>query len=96
MKIISDFKNMPAKHCETAATSCLLLQEGLEFSEAMMLGLSQGFGFIYWKMSFMNLPFIGGRAKPFELTRVFCENMGLIVDERQTLGKMLKILSIKE
>jgi hypothetical protein len=49
----------------------------------MIIGLGQGFGFIYWKMSFMGLPFIGGRAKPFELTRTFCRNLELCLDERE-------------
>ena len=81
---IDGLKVFEAEHCETSATKFLLQKENVDISEPMMLGLSQGFGFIYWKMSFMNLPFIGGRAKPFELTRVFCRNLGLEVDERQT------------
>ncbi len=60
MKIVDNFSVFPAQHCETAASKSLLLQENIDFSEPMMLGVSQGFGFIYWKMSFMNLPFIGG------------------------------------
>lgn len=87
MKKVSGFTVFDAKHCETAATKSLLLQEEFSISEPMMLGLSQGFGFIYWKMRFMNLPFIGGRSKPFELTEVFCENMGFELDERQTTSK---------
>ncbi len=90
MKKVSGFAVFDAKHCETAATKSLLLQEGFSISEPMMLGLSQGFGFIYWKMRFMNLPFIGGRSKPFELTKVFCENMGFELDERQTTSKKEK------
>jgi hypothetical protein len=87
MTTIKDFKTFDGKHCETTATKCLLLQEEIDMTEPMILGISQGFGFIYWKMSFMNLPFIGGRAKPFELTRIFCQNLGLEVDERETTSK---------
>ncbi|PKO02450.1 MAG: lantibiotic ABC transporter [Chloroflexi bacterium HGW-Chloroflexi-5] len=87
MTIISDFRTYGGKHCETTATGCLLLHENIKISEPMMLGLSQGFGFIYWKMNFMNLPFIGGRAKPFDLTRVFCSNMNIKLDERETTSK---------
>ncbi len=96
MKVLHDFPVLPAKHCETGATKTLLMQEGFDFSEPMMLGLSQGFGFIYWKMSFMNLPFIGGRSKPFDLTRVFCENMGFKVEERQTTSRKKAWENVKE
>lgn len=96
MVTVNNFKAFEAKHCETAATKSLLHQVGFEISEPMMLGLSQGFGFIYWKMSFMNLPFIGGRAKPFELTRIFCRNMGLEVEEKETTSKKKAWLNISE
>ncbi len=96
MSIINDFKIFDAKHCETAATKSLLLHKNFDISEPMMLGLSQGFGFIYWKMSFMNLPFIGGRAKPFELTRMFCQNMGLEFDVRETTSKKKAWLNISD
>jgi hypothetical protein len=87
MTTIKDFKTCDGKHCETTATKCLLLHEEIDMTEPMLLGISQGFGFIYWKMKFMNLPFIGGRSKPFDLTRIFCQNIGLEVDERQTTSK---------
>ncbi len=87
MTTLKDFDTFEGKHCETTASKCLLLHEGVDLSEPMMLGLSQGFGFIYWKMNFMNLPFIGGRARPFDLTKVLCQNLGLVVDERQTTSK---------
>lgn len=96
MNIIHDFKTFDAQHCETAATKSLLQHENFDISEPMMLGLSQGFGFIYWKMSFMNLPFIGGRAKPFELTRIFCQNMGFELDKRETTSKKKAWLNIAE
>lgn len=96
MVTVNNFKAFEAKHCETAATKSLLHHEGFDISEPMMLGLSQGFGFIDWKMSFMNLPFIGGRAKPFELTRMFCRNMGFEVEEKETTSKRKAWLNISE
>jgi len=96
MSIINNFKTFEAKHCETAVTKSLLHNEDFEISEPMMLGLSQGFGFIYWKMNFMNLPFIGGRAKPYELTRIFCQNMGFEIDQRETTSKKKAWQNIKE
>lgn len=87
MAIIQKFKPYNGKHCETTATGCLLLHENIQLSEPMMLGLSQGFGFIYWKMNFMNLPFIGGRSKPFDLTRMLCLNANIELDSRVTTSK---------
>ncbi len=96
MGVIDNFKIFEAKHCETAATKSLLVQKHIDISEPMMLGLSQGFGFIYWKMSFMNLPFIGGRAKPFELTRMLCRNIGIELEERETTSKKKAWLNVSE
>lgn len=96
MVTVKDFKIFEGKHCETTATECLLLHENFNISEPMLLGLSQGFGFIYWKMSFMNLPFIGGRSKPFDLTRMFCKNMGFEIDERETTSKKKAWLNISD
>lgn len=87
MAIIQKFKPYNGKHCETTATGCLLLHENTQLSEPMMLGLSHGFGFIYWKMNFMNLPFIGGRSKPFDLTKVLCLNANIELDSRVTTSK---------
>jgi hypothetical protein len=53
-------------------------------SEPMMLGLGQGFGFIYWKMNFMKLPFIGGRSKPIDFTKVLCSNINIDLEVRET------------
>jgi len=96
MKKVPGYKTFNGKHCETSASACLLLHENIEMNEPMMLGLSQGFGFIYWKMSFMNLPFIGGRAKPFELTKMFCSNMNIDLDVRETTSKKKAWLNVSE
>ena len=96
MGIINEFRTFDAVHCETAATKSLLLHNHFQISEPMMLGLSQGFGFIYWKMNFMNLPFIGGRAKPFELSRVFSENLNIEIEERQTASKKKAWLNVEQ
>jgi hypothetical protein len=85
--MINDFKGFKGRHCESSATECLLKHVGLEMSEPMFFGLGQGFGFLIWKMSIMNLPFIGGRAKQFELTRSFCANMNIALDARETGSK---------
>ena len=84
---VPDFKGFDGEHCEATATLCLLHHSGIELSEPMFFGLGQGLGFIIWKMKIMNLPFIGGRSKPFELTRTFCGNMGIKLEERETSSK---------
>jgi hypothetical protein len=82
--IINDFEGFDGKHCETTATGSLMKHAGMEISEPMMIGLGQGFGFIYWKMSTMNLPFIGGRSKQFELTQNLCANLNITLDDIET------------
>jgi len=85
--IINDFKGFQGQHCESTATASLLRHAGMDMSEPMLFGLGQGLGFIYWKMSSMNLPFIGGRSKQFELTRTFCDNLNISLDARETGSK---------
>ena len=82
--IISPYEGFKGQHCETTATGSLLKHLGLDFSEPLIFGVGQGIGFIFWKMDIMNLPFIGGRSKPFELTTNFCRNMRLGLDARET------------
>ena len=85
--IIDNFFEFKGKNCESSATGCLLKHAGIEMSEPMMLGLGESFGFMYWKMSIMNLPFIGGRSKQFELTRTLCRNLNVSLDTRETTSK---------
>ncbi len=49
MKLISGFRHIPGVHCGTTAMRDLLLFVGLDFSEAMCLGLSSGLGFTYFR-----------------------------------------------
>lgn len=87
MPLIKNFEAYTGSHCETTATGSLLMNTELTISEPMMLGLGQSFGFIYWKMNFMNLPFIGGRSKPFDLTRTLCSNTNISLAFRETGSK---------
>ncbi|CAM4199337.1 BtrH N-terminal domain-containing protein [Nocardia ninae] len=75
MMIDIDARGM--RHCETTALGVLLGQHGLELSEPMMFGLGSGLSFIYWDSKSMGFPFLGGRAKPFELTRNLATRLGL-------------------
>ncbi|MCP5075387.1 MAG: BtrH N-terminal domain-containing protein [Rhodobacteraceae bacterium] len=71
-------------HCETTATGTLLRQLGYELSEPMMFGLGEGLGFMFWKMKFMDFPFIGGRVKQGVLTENIARNLGLELERRET------------
>ncbi|MEW2555330.1 BtrH N-terminal domain-containing protein [Streptomyces zhihengii] len=71
-------------HCETTALNVLLRHEGLELSEPMLFGLGSGLSFVYWDARNMDFPFLGGRVKPFELTRNLAARLGLELDVRET------------
>jgi hypothetical protein len=66
-----------AQHCETSALGVLLRHQGLDLSEPMLFGLGSGLSFIYWDGKNMGFPFLGGRVKPFELTRNLATGLGL-------------------
>ena len=71
-------------HCETVATGTLLSANGCEFSEPMLFGLGEGLGFVFLNLSSLPLPFLGGRNKPFELTRNICRNLGVSCRDEET------------
>ncbi|MBO8184043.1 BtrH N-terminal domain-containing protein [Streptomyces spirodelae] len=66
-----------AQHCETAALGVLLRHQGIDLSEPMLFGLGSGLSFVYWDSKQMGFPFLGGRVKPFELTRNLASALGL-------------------
>lgn len=74
-------------HCETVATGTLLLANGCEFSEPMLFGLGEGLGFVFLNLSSLPLPFLGGRNKPFDLTRNICRNLGVSCLDEETSSK---------
>ncbi len=85
--LLSNHNVFEGQHCETTATGNLLSHLGFSFSEAMMFGLGEGLGFIFLNLSSLNLPFVGGRSKPFELTRKLCANLSLVLEEKETSSK---------
>jgi len=82
--IIDNFSPFLGHHCETTATGSLLKCLGIEMSEAMLFGIGEGLGFIYWDMKNMPFPFIGGRIKPDILTQNIVNNLGLQIDVKET------------
>ncbi|MGY1900602.1 BtrH N-terminal domain-containing protein [Nocardia gipuzkoensis] len=69
MATVIDIDARATQHCETTALGVLLRHQGLDLSEPMLFGLGSGLSFIYWDSKNMGFPFLGGRVKPFELTR---------------------------
>ncbi|MET9526327.1 BtrH N-terminal domain-containing protein [Streptomyces coeruleorubidus] len=72
------------QHCETSALGVLLRHRGLDLSEPMLFGLGSGLSFIYWDSKNMDFPFLGGRVKPFELTRNLAARLGLELAVQET------------
>ncbi|MGW3210085.1 BtrH N-terminal domain-containing protein [Streptomyces sp. NPDC001135] len=77
MTMVTDIEARGMQHCETTALGVLLRHEGLDLSEPMLFGLGSGLSFIYWDSKGMGFPFLGGRVKPFEVTRNLAAALGL-------------------
>ncbi|GGW31156.1 lantibiotic ABC transporter [Streptomyces xantholiticus] len=77
MTMVKDIDVRGMQHCETTALGVLLRHEGLDLSEPMLFGLGSGLSFVYWDSKDMGFPFLGGRVKPFELTRNLAAVLGL-------------------
>ncbi|GAB3209601.1 BtrH N-terminal domain-containing protein [Marinactinospora thermotolerans] len=73
-----------ARHCETNTLGVLLRHEGIDLSEPMLFGLGSGLSFLYWDSRNMGFPFLGGRVKPFELTRNLATRLGLELAVKET------------
>lgn len=69
MTTVRGVETRGTQHCETTALGVLLRHEGLDLSEPMLFGLGSGLSFVYWDGKGMGFPFLGGRVRPFELTR---------------------------
>src|SRR5699024_5583123 len=85
--IIKNFSPFIGQHCETTASGTLLKSLGIEMSEALLFGIGEGLGYIYWDMKNMNFPFIGGRIKPDLLTRNIVNNLNLQMEVKETSSK---------
>ncbi|MFJ5774520.1 BtrH N-terminal domain-containing protein [Streptomyces sp. NPDC093094] len=72
------------QHCETTALGVLLRHQGLDLSEPMLFGLGRGLSFVYWDGKNLDFPFLGGRVRPFELTRNLADGLELEMDVRET------------
>ena len=81
---INNVKPFIGQHCETTSLGSLLNHIGIEFSEPMLFGLGEGFGYLIWKMKSVDFPFIGGRIKTDHLTANLCRNLNLKLEVKET------------
>lgn len=84
MTLVGDIDARGMQHCETTTLGVLLRHEGIDLSEPMIFGLGSGLSFIYWDSKNIGFPFIGGRVKPFELTRNLTAALGLDLQVEET------------
>ncbi|TQS28570.1 BtrH N-terminal domain-containing protein [Microbispora sp. KK1-11] len=84
MAVVKDVEARGMRHCETTALGVLLRHEGLDLSEPMLFGLGSGLSFIYWDSKGMPFPLLGGRVKPFDLTRNLAARLGLTLTVEET------------
>ncbi|MCZ4121037.1 BtrH N-terminal domain-containing protein [Streptomyces sp. H39-S7] len=84
MTTVKDIDARGAQHCETTALGVLLRHQGLDLSEPLLFGLGAGLSFIYWDSKNMDFPFLGGRVKPFDLTRNLAARLGLELSVQET------------
>lgn len=84
MRKVIDMDARAGQHCETTALGVVLRQQGLDLSEPMLFGLGSGLSFVYWDSKNMGFPFLGGRVKPFELTRNLASRLGLEISVQET------------
>ncbi|NNH68859.1 BtrH N-terminal domain-containing protein [Nocardia uniformis] len=89
MTTVIDIDARGTQHCETTALGVLLRHEGIDLSEPMLFGLGSGLSFIYWDNKNMGFPFLGGRVKPFDLTRNLATQLSLelLVQETVSAGR---------
>jgi hypothetical protein len=71
-------------HCETTALSVLLGHAGAYLSEPMLFGLGEGLSFVYWDSKNQDVPFVGGRVKPFVLTQKLTAQLGVTLRVHET------------
>ncbi|MGI5350663.1 BtrH N-terminal domain-containing protein [Streptomyces sp. CA-250714] len=77
MTTVRDIDVRGTQHCETTTLGVLLRHQGVDLSEPMLFGLGSGLSFIYWDSKGMGFPFLGGRVKPFVLTRNLATGLDL-------------------
>jgi len=81
MAKIENYKHLPGKNCVTTAIRNILNFYGYRFSEAMIFGLAEGYGFQFEIISALENPYLGGTGH--KLLESFCRNVGLTYEIKE-------------
>ncbi len=84
--VVSEVPLAGGLHCETTALGVLLSHASFTLSEPMLFGLGSGLSFIYWDSKKQELPFLGGRVRPFLLTENVSRQLGLSLSVQETMS----------
>ncbi|GAB3454155.1 BtrH N-terminal domain-containing protein [Kineococcus endophyticus] len=84
------------RHCETTALAVLLHDRGAQVSEPLLFGLGAGLSFVHWDTRSAPFPFLGGRVKPFELTRRLAARTGLRLSVRETRSARAALAHLRD
>lgn len=74
-KIVTDFVPQGGKHCITNSLKQILAYEGIEISEARLLGMGAGLSFLYLNQA--TAPMLNGRIKVFEFEHKLAERLNI-------------------
>jgi len=81
--ILNNYNHKVGINCESNTMRDLLEYHGVNLSEPLIIGLCEGFSFVYLNLKAMGFPFVGGRTKDGWLEK-FSENTGIQFDIRKT------------
>lgn len=80
---IESFNHEKGINCESNTMCDLLKFHGLDLSEPMIIGLCEGYSFVYLNLKALGFPFVGGRTKDGWLDK-FTENTNIEFNKRTT------------
>lgn len=82
-KELSTFVHKRGVNCESNTIRDLLAFDGVELSEPMIIGLCEGYSFVYLNLKNFGFPFVGGRTKDQWLD-LFTKNTGITFNILET------------
>lgn len=94
--IIKNFPHFSGQHCETTSTGNILKSLGIDMTEAMLFGIGEGLGYIYWDTKNMNFPFIGGRIKQGLITSNIVNHLNLQMEVKETSSIKIAWKNVKQ
>ena len=61
--ILKDFNHKVGINCESNTMCDLLAYHGVKISEPMIIGICEGYSFVYLNLKAMGFPWVGGRIR---------------------------------